>query len=143
MPRRDVKNHADYVRVVVEQVDCAVDPSLAAMPVGRNLLARMAQRFGLVKAVHNHAQKLYNDARAEIISHAHIPPEPGTHMVCDSPHVMLTAQVTAPVRRLDETLLVNMLMERLELDAPEADALLDTCRLAGDPVTKLQVVLKK
>ena len=143
MAKTEAKSHVDYQRIVELTAEGAVDPPLLGMPPGNNALSRMAQSFALARMLYNKAEKLYNVQRAAIIAKARVPGETGTHVLCDTPQVMLSAQVTEPVRRLNEQAVAELLAERLDIDMEDAMQLVDTCRVAGDPVVKLSVVLKK
>ncbi len=143
MAAKAAKTHNDYMREVEAQVDYATDPQSWAMPAGKGHMPYTLQRFALTRMAYNKAKKLYDDQRANILRLARHSGEAGKHIIADTPQVLCTLEVTAPQMRLSDALVVDMLMDRLDIDATEAEALLAKCKAPTDPVIKLHVTLKK
>lgn len=132
-----------YKDAVEDHIKRITEPDTLNMPVGKTALARMAQQFALTRYAFNIAKGLYEDSRLTLINKIKGPVTPGDYTLCDTPQVILVAQVTEAPRRLNEAALLDMLMERMDIEQDEAQALIDGCKIPGDPVIKLQVTPKR
>lgn len=137
------KTHAHYERAVAEIINDLPSSANIALPRVNDKTTRAWQRYAVCRMAFSSAKQQHDIAREAVLAASHIPPEPGTHMLHDSPHVVVTAQVKAPAMRLDETKLLMMLGERCDVTIDEARAMLDKCRSPGEPAVQLSVTLKR
>lgn len=143
MAKKEAKSHADYQRIVENMVDNMLSPDVMQMPTGKTKVVTLLQAFSLARIATAVLEKRATALRANVLDKVQYAPVPGKYMGADTPQVQVTVTVTEAPRRLSEPALVEMLMLKFDMDEDSAKAYVASCKVPGEPVVKLDPLLKQ